>query len=194
MDEYIYIYQGRSQYSKLRKRERVVIIIGRPTSRSPFVRPSNSIHAVLSKVHTSVPSCLFPSLLHVVANRYPRETPLPRCIVQPRSQRVVYRQCRAFPPNHPIRRRVDIHTHTHMYIHRRKSVEILAVGKFVTRRHMVDYHAPIRPSNATNRTYRKRLRACLCPSTYTYTLEMDTRVPLARSIRAFGCSKRVLYY
>ena len=79
-----------SQYSKLR-RERVVAV-ARPTSRSP-VRPcpcpcpSNSIHAVLKSTRNGlrVSSLRFSTWLRIVN---PRETPLLRCIVQPRSQRV----------------------------------------------------------------------------------------------------------
>lgn len=65
----------------------------------------------------------------------------------------------------------------YMYTYRRKSVEIHAVGKFDGTW-----------SNATNRTHRKRWRACPC----TYTRN-DTRVPFAR-YPATVSSKRVLLF
>lgn len=115
----------------------------------PCPCPSNSIHAVLKSTTVFVsPPFASPRGCESVSSRdsfasmhCPTNDP----------NAFVYRQCRL---HHLIRCR-DIY----IYTYRRKSVEIHAVGKFDGTW-----------SNATNRTHRKRWRACPC----TYTLERHT--------------------
>lgn len=130
-----------------------------------YVRP---IRAVLKSTRNG-PRVSSLRFIHVVANRYPRETALLRSIVQPRSQRVCL-------PTMSCIARFDAARRDDMYI-RKSGWEI---------RNSTAHGACTDSSNATNRTHRKR--SCACIHVYTGT----TRACSIRSLP--GITRSAFYY